>query len=330
MGSYVAKRLAIMVPTFLGISLITLGIAHLAPGDPYAMQADVTRAGTFNRDAVLQFRKIMHLDDPVPVQWVNWLRRILTLDFDRSLLTGRPVLEMIEEALPRTLLLTGVSLLLTYLIALPIGIYSAVRRGSFGDRTATLVLFGLYSLPNFWVAIMLMLFLGGGGRGRYPLVFPIQGLFSDAARAAGGLALVKDVVWHLVLPVTCLTYVLLASVSRYMRSGMLDAIRQDYMRTARAKGLSEWAVVLKHGLRNSLIPVTTLLGLMLPYLVGGSIVIEEIFGIPGMGELSFVAIKNRDYPVIMAVTALIAVVTMLALLLTDILYSAIDPRIRYR
>jgi peptide/nickel transport system permease protein len=329
MGRYLVRRLLIMIPTLLGISFITLGIAHLAPGDPISLQSDVARAGAFNRDAVVQFRKIMHLDDPLPVQWASWLRRMITLDFDRSLITGRPVIDTIAERLPPTLLLAGLAFLLTYLLAIPLGVLSAARQGTAVDRVATVSLFALYSLPNFWVAIMLMLFLGGGGHGKYPMWFPIQGLVSDEAMAAGGLKLVGNVIWHLVLPVVCLTYVALASVSRYMRTGMLEAIRQDYIRTARAKGLPERAVVLKHALRNSLIPVITLIGLMLPYLVGGSIVIEQIFGIPGMGQLSFEAVQTRDYPVIMAVTALVALVTMLALLFSDVLYSVVDPRIRH-
>ena len=330
MGRYFARRLLAMIPTFLGITFITLAIAHLAPGDPYAAQADILRGGAMNRNAALEFRKIMHLDDPLPVQWATWVRRIVTLDFDRSLRTGRPVLDMMVGALPPTLLVAGAAFFVAYLIAIPLGILSATRSGGLADRATSAILFALYSLPNFWVAVSLMLFLGGGGRGKYPMIFPIQGLTTQEVWAQGGFALVRDVAWHLVLPVACLAYGLLASVSRYMRTGMLEVIRQDYIRTARAKGLSEWAVVMKHALRNSILPIVTLVGLMLPYLVGGTVVIEEIFGIPGMGQLTFVAIHNRDYPVIMAVTSLTAVITMLAVLATDVLYSIVDPRIRYR
>jgi peptide/nickel transport system permease protein len=222
----------------------------------------------------------------------------------------------LKEALPVTVGLSLVALLVTYLIAIPVGIYSAVRPGTWIDRGTTLSLFMLYSMPSQWVAVMLIVLFGTQLHW-----LPIQGLHSEGDKSW------LDLAKHVLLPLICLTYATFASLSRYMRSGMLEVIRQDYIRTARAKGLSERVVVLKHALRNSLISVITLLGLTLPSLVGGAVIIERIFGLPGMGQLSFEAIQTKDIPVLMGTTSLAGLLTMVGLLLSDVLYALVDPRI---
>jgi peptide/nickel transport system permease protein len=190
----------------------------------------------------------------------------------------------------------------------------------------TVVLFALYSLPNFWIATLAIVYLGGGD---FWDVFPVYGLQSIGADGWPWWQRVQDQIWHLILPITCMTYYTFAVLSRYMRAGMLEVIRQDFIRTARAKGLSERVVIYRHALRNSLIPIVTLMADLLPALIGGSIVIETIFTIPGMGQLSFESVLNRDYPLIMAVFTLSALLTLVGILLADFLYTLVDPRIAY-
>jgi peptide/nickel transport system permease protein len=239
---------------------------------------------------------------------------------------GRPVLDILAESLPRTILIAFISLFLAYAISIPIGVTSAAKQGSFFDRATTVILFILYSLPSFWVALMLIMFFCGQG---FLDWFPVTGLQSRSPEDYWLGSEFLDYVAHLILPVTCLTYGSLASLSRYQRVGMLDVVRQDYIRTARAKGLSERVVIWKHAVRNSLLPVITLLGLQIPFLVGGSVIVEEIFQISGMGHETFKAISTRDYPVVMAVTVMTAFATMVALLISDVLYALADPRISY-
>ncbi|MBX5481988.1 MAG: ABC transporter permease [Myxococcaceae bacterium] len=322
MGRYVLRRALLMIPTFFGITLLTFAVAQLAPGDPLQLSAEAPRAG--QTAALEALRHQRGLDRPLWVQYGRWVGRVLSLDFGRSLEDGRPVLEKVGEALPRTLLLTTLALFLSYLIAVPLGAWAAVRRDTFAERAVTVVLFVLYSMPSFWVAITLLLVLSGG---RGWAVFPLQGLTSPGFDQLSPAAKVADLLWHVALPVAVLTYGSLAVLSRYMRGAMLETLRSDFIRTARAKGLAERSVVFRHALRNSLIPIVTLLGLTLPALVGGSVIVERIFGIPGMGELAFESILNRDYPVVMGVTTLVALFTLAATLLSDVLTAAVDPRI---
>jgi peptide/nickel transport system permease protein len=258
---------------------------------------------------------------------VRWVKRIFTLDFGDSFQDHRPVIGKIKERLPITLALNIISILLAYLVAIPLGIYSAAFQGSRTDRFITFTIFMLYSLPSFWVATMGIVFLCGGD---YWHLFPPGGISSIMATGLTFGQKVVDVGWHLVLPVACLTYGSFAFLSRQMRVGMLEVIRQDYIRTARAKGLSEWTVITKHALRNSLIPVLTIIADILPALIGGSVIIETIFSIPGMGRLGFEAILYRDYPVIMAVFTVSALLTLVGFLVSDLLYALVDPRISFK
>lgn len=317
MRAFFIRRLFGMIPSFLGITLVVFIIIRLAPGDPLSMSGDLALQGnTASSKAMEEYRELLGLNDPIHIGYGKWLLKLAKGDMGRSFKSGQPVTKMILEALPITLGLSVVSLFITYLVAIPIGIFSAVKPGSFLDRILTLVLFVLYSLPSQWVGILLIVSVGVGLGW-----FPIQGLHSQ------GDTSFWDLVMHVVLPIVCLTYASFASLSRYMRASMLDTIRQDFIRTARAKGLSERVVVLKHALRNSLISIVTLLGLTLPALIGGSVIIERIFGLPGMGNLSFEAILGKDIPVLMGTTALAGVLTMFGLLLSDFLYAIVDPRI---
>ncbi|MHB8879792.1 MAG: ABC transporter permease [Myxococcaceae bacterium] len=324
MRAFLARRLLMMVPTFLGITLLTFGVAHLAPGDPLMLDPEGTRGGAASKEALEHFRHSQGLDLPLYQQYGRWVGRVVTLDFGASNQDHRKVMEKIGEALPRTLLLSGLALFLSYLLAIPLGVFSAVKQGAPVERGVTVVLFLLYSMPSFWVAVMLLLTFSS------PHVldwFPLQGLTSDGYGAMGPFGKLRDLLWHAVLPLTCLTYGALASISRYMRSGMLEVIRQDYIRTARAKGLSERVVIWKHALRNAIIPTVTLLGVMLPHVLGGSVIVESIFGIHGMGLLAFEAILHRDYPMVMGITTLVAVLTMFSVLLSDVLHALADPRV---
>ena len=224
-----------------------------------------------------------------------------------------------------TLPLALLSTLISYLLAVPLGILSAVQQRSRADKLVTLLLFVLYSLPTFWVGLMLILIFGKTG---FDLL-PVIGLHDKDASQLSGWPYYQDMLLHLVLPVATLTYGGLAYLSRQMRVGMIDTIRLDYIRTARAKGLPESRVVLKHALRNSLIPIITVFANILPILISGSLIVEAVFNIPGMGLYAFEGLQKRDYPVVLATTTLSAVMTMLGILLSDLLYAVVDPRISY-
>jgi peptide/nickel transport system permease protein len=328
---YLIHRLLLIIPTFLGITLITFMVIKLAPGDPTAMKLRLsgdqsTLSDEVTREIVEETRKLYGLDKPLYVQYGSWLRRIVTLDFGNSYKDHRPVMEKIGERLPITIELNLISLFLIYLIAIPVGVYSAVKQGTYGDRVTTVILFILYSLPNFWVAVLLIMFLGGGD---FLDWFPIYGILSPGLEGASWLIKLGNHLWHIVLPVFCLTYGGLAALSRYQRSGMLEVIRHDYIRTARAKGLPEKLVIFKHAMRNSVIPIVTLMGSLLPGMFGGSVIIENIFSIPGMGQLGFEAVLSRDYPVVLAIATIAAFLTLIGILISDLLYVWVDPRITY-
>jgi len=313
--------------------MITFLVCRLAPGDPTEMKIGQTQEAQktdsknlMNEQAKEFYKKKFGLDKPLYVQYVLWIGNMLQGDFGNSFKDDRPVIDKILERLPVTITISLLSFMLIYLIAIPIGIYSAARQYSILDRTTTVLLFVLYSLPNFWVATLAIVFLCNV---EYLKIFPTAGIRSEDFDTLGLLGQVKDRFMHLFLPVTISSLTSFAFLSRQMRSSMLEVIRQDYIRTAKAKGLSERKVVLKHALRNSLIPIITLLGGLLPAMIGGSVIIETIFSIPGIGQLAFQAILDRDYPLIMAELVLSSVLTVVGILLVDILYSFVDPRIAF-
>lgn len=331
MKAYLLKRLLQIIPTLLGITLITFVIIQLAPGNPAMLklqmgkgQGELGEKGV-SEQIIQQTKELYGLDKPIPIQYLLWVKRVFTLDFGTSYKDHRNVWDKIAERLPITIQLNIISIFLVYLIAIPCGVYSASHTGSFSDRALTLVFFILYSLPSFWVAVLLIMLLGGGD---FWDLFPVYGISSIGSERMGFLPWLIDRMWHLALPVTCLTYGGLAYLSRLTRANMLEVIREDYIRTARAKGLSERVVIYKHALRNALLPIITLLAFLLPSMFGGSIIIESIFSIPGMGQLGFEAVLSRDYPVIMAITAISGLLTLIGLLISDVLYAALDPRIK--
>ena len=317
-----------MVPTFLGITVITFAVVQLAPGSPVFLKLHKAEmsAGSLSPEIIEATKKLYGLDKPLPVRYILWLGKMVTLDFGNSYKDHRPVTERVLEALPITIQLNLISIFFIYLLSIPLGIFSATHQHSWGDRISTVGLFLLYSLPNFWVAMLLMFFLGGG---LYLNWFPVYGISSIGAEDWPWHEWLLDRLWHMVLPVFCLTYGSLAMLSRYARAGIIDTIRQDYIRTARAYGFSERTVIYRYALRNSLIPIITLVGTLLPVMIGGSVIIESIFTVPGMGRLSFEAILSRDYPMIMGILSFSAILTLIGLVISDILYVFVDPRIKF-
>lgn len=270
--------------------------------------------------------RIFFLETRFARYWANLVR----LDFGVSLVTRQPVLETLLEKLRYSLSLSLTSLLLGYLVSIPIGIHSAVNKDSFSDRTTTVTLFMLYSLPSFFVGTLLLFWVSEGSTVPWMRWFPIGGWRSPDAQEMTSLAQIRDVVWHLVLPVLCMTYGSFAALSRYMRSGLLGVIHSDYVRTARAKGLPERDVIFTHAVRNGLLPVITLLAGLLPAILGGSVIVEVIFDIPGMGRWLIESIYQRDYNVIMSVQLVSTLLVLFGILLSDLGYALVDPRIRYQ
>ncbi len=330
MRTYLLRRLLLAAPTLLGITLVTFLIIQLAPGNPAELKLQGAENTAFNspisREMVEETRKLYGLDKPLPVRYLIWLKQVCLLEFGDSYVDHRPVMDKIFEALPVTLTLNLISLFLVYFIAIPWGAYSSTIQNSRLDMSATVFLFILYSLPSFWVAMLLIFFLGGG---EFWNLFPIAGLTSQGFEGFSIWGKILDVAHHAVLPVFCLTYGSLAYLSRFARVSMLEVIRQDYIRTARAKGLPERTVIFKHALRNSLLPLITILSMTLPALLGGSVIIESIFSLPGLGKLGFESILSRDYPVIMALTTISAFLTLAGILIGDVLYVLADPRISF-
>ncbi len=322
MITYLAKRILMLIPLLIGITLITFAVIHLAPGEPVDMQ--ISMSPKVSAEARQRIREFYGLDKPLHVQYVQWLGRMVRLDFGRSFAPdNRPVTDKIAERIPITLSLNLIALILEFGIALPIGILAAVRRDTLLDKGITVFVFVGFAVPTFWLALLLMYFFG------VKLGWlPISGLHSLGSDRMGLFAWFTDMVKHLILPIGVMTFGSLAGLSRYMRSSMLEVIRQDYITTARAKGLPERTVILRHALRNALLPVITFLGFSLPGLIGGSVIFETIFAIPGMGQLFYQGVMMRDYPLIMGILVIGAFLTLIGNLLADVFYSIADPRIR--
>jgi peptide/nickel transport system permease protein len=326
MGSYILRRLLGAVPLLLGIATIIFFVLHLAPGDPTAFFF----GPGVPPEIVEALRRNFGLDQPLPIRYLRWMAAFLTGDFGFSLAQARPVSQIILETLPNTLILTGSALVLVFVIGVAIGIYQAVRQYSTGDSILSVVSLFFYSMPSFWLGLMLMLLFSlKAHEWGWPLALPATGMTSIDYEFLGFWERMWDRLVHLVLPVATLTLVLAAGIARYTRGQMLEVIRQDYVRTARAKGLPEGTVIFKHALRNSLLPVITLLGLYLPFLFSGAVFVEVIFSWPGMGRVIVDAIFQRDYPLVMATSFIFAVMVVVGNLIADILYAVADPRIRY-
>jgi peptide/nickel transport system permease protein len=337
MRNYILKRLLFMVITLVVITVVSYTMMRLAPGDPIRSQqignanAGVQNASRKESLGEKILREKYHLDRNPIVGYGYWIWGIVTrFDWGDSLVVNRgaPVLGIIAEHLPPTLKLEFFSIILVYACAIPIGIYSAVRRNTWSERGATVLLFVLYSLPTFWVGLLMLVFFCGD---RFLNIFPVAGLSPDSYLTWGMSywRILGETARHYVLPVVCLSYASLAGLSRFARVGILEIVSQDYIRTARAKGLPEWKVILKHVFRNSLLPLVTLFAGLLPGLIGGSIIVEYIFSINGMGSLSILALSSRDYTLMMALFTIGAVLTLLGILISDLLYAVVDPRITY-
>jgi peptide/nickel transport system permease protein len=311
-----------MIPTLFGITLVTFFIMHLAPGDPVeAMSGGI--AGRISREAHQQFLTAYGLDRPVYVQYWMWLGKVVRLDFGDSFVTGQPVIEVIMEKLPVTIYLNFVSIIVIFMIAIPSGILSAFHKDKFTDKFFGVFYFILYSLFAPWVAIFLLSVFSVQLN-----IFPLYQITSDYFHELSFFGKVADVAWHSVLPVIVMSYGGFAFHSRIIRGSVLDVLNQEYITTARAKGLPEKRVLKKHALRNALIPLVTIFGAILPSLIGGSVIIETIFNIDGMGRLFFFSMTSRDWFMIMGLTTISAILTLVGILLSDILYAVVDPRIR--
>lgn len=325
MTIYIIRRILLLFPTLFGITLLTFFLIRLAPGNAALIKGgESSRAMTAEqREAII---KLYGLDKPPLTAYFDWVGKVARGDFGDSFVDSRPVSEKIGERIGLTMSIAGSSLVLSYLIGIPLGVIAAIKRGQAVDRAISFVVFVLYSIPSFAAALLLILFVAGGD---YLNLLPMYGANSINASEMGPWAWVWDRILHLVLPVVCLTYASLSYISRYTRTSMLEALGQDFVRTARAKGLPERLVILRHALRNALIPVITVFALELPVLISGAVILEEIFSLPGMGQLMFQSLEARDQPVIMGVTTLAAIVTLLGYLMADILYVIVDPRISY-
>jgi peptide/nickel transport system permease protein len=322
MTAYLVKRILLMGPLLVGITLITFLVLHLAPGEPVEMQLAMNPKMT--AQARERLRSFYGLDRPLHVQYVDWLGRMARLDFGRSFSSdNRPVIDKIAERAPITIGINLLALVLEFALAIPIGVLAAIHRDRLLDKGVTVFVFLGFSVPLFWLALVLM-YLFGVRLGW----LPISGLHSLGSDAFSTLGRLADLARHLVLPLAVAIFGSLAGLSRYMRSGMLEVLRQDYITTARAKGLSERVVVWRHGVRNALLPVITFVGFSIPGLMGGSVIFETIFAIPGMGRLFYDAIMARDYPVVMGVLVITAFLTLVGNMVADILYAVADPRIR--
>jgi len=323
MTAYLTRRLVHLLPTLFGISLISFFLIQLAPGGPIDQMADLNPHVT--PEAKERIKKDLGLDKPILVQYARWVKRMAFFDFGVSIKDNRPVIKKIAERLPATLLLNILSIGLMLLLAIPIGFFAAIKPRSWFDRLTTVFVFFGFSVPTYALALLAMIIFGlrlGW--------LPISGLSSLSWMPMPWWAKVWDVAKHLILPTLVLGLTSLAGLSRYMRSSMLEIIHQDYIRAAEAKGLTFWRIYGVHALRNALIPLVTLFGLMLPDFIGGGVIIETIFAYPGMGRLGYEAIMTRDYNLIMAITVISAGLTVAGNFLADLLYAYVDPRIRYR
>ena len=323
---YLLRRLAGAVPLVLGIATLVFVVVHLAPGDPAVRFV----SPGMSAEVAAQIRRNFRLDDPLWAQYLAWLGSILRLEFGQSLSHNRPVADVLAGALPPTLLLSGLALLVAFAVGIVLGVVQAVRQHSVLDSALSVVLLFFYSMPSFWLALMLILVFSLMARNvwEWHIWFPPSGMMDVDHATLSAVGRIGDRARHLALPVLALSLSLAAGVARYMRASMLEVIRQDYVLTARAKGLPERRIVFRHALRNALLPLLTLVGLYAPLLFGGAVFVEVIFAWPGMGRAIVDAISARDYPLVMGGSLLFAAIVVVANLLADVATAMADPRIR--
>lgn len=334
MITYLIKRILWMIPMLVGISLISFFIMHLAPGDITNNEASFNPKAS--EESRKKLREMYNLDKPVIVQYGLWLKRMSTLDFGKSFAShqkpvfwqttdadGNVTPGMIQEALPITLMINLLGLIITLFLAIPLGIIAARKYGQWPDKSITLFNFVGFSIPGFWLSLLLMYWLGVVNNW-----LPISGLHSINYETLDTWAQIKDSISHLIMPVIIPSVTGLATITLFVKNGMLDVLFQDYITTARAKGLTEHTVVYRHALRNALLPLITIIGLSIPGLIGGSVIAETIFAIPGMGKLFYDAVLMRDFPVIMGILTIGSALTLIGNLLADVSYAWADPRVR--
>ena len=314
MRAYVARRVLMLIPLLLGLSLVMFLLLHIAPGDPAT--ASMPPSALSNPDFVEQTRKNLGLDKPLIVQYGYWLRNLVTGDLGTAYGFNRqPVLDLIGQRIWGTIQLQGAALAISLLIAVPVGIISATRQYSLWDHSVTVGSFIGLALPGFWLALLLQIWLGVK-LGLFPIISTGQANADWSER------------WkYFVLPIVVLALPNIAYFARFMRSSMLETINQDYVTTARAKGLNNRSVLYSHALRNALLPMVTVVGLQLPQILGGAVIIEQIFAWPGVGLLAFDAIGKRDYPVILGITMVVGAAIMITSVIVDIVYVLLDPRV---
>ena len=322
LGIRIARKTLWLLLVFFGITLVSFCVIHLAPGSPTDLETTMNPMA--DAQAQKRLAEFYGLDKPLYEQYASWLGRLVRLDFGNSMSSdARPVMDKILERLPLTLWLNVITLCLTLLLAIPIGVIAARRRGGLFDKITTLLVFIGFAMPGFWLALLLMIHFSIDLQW-----LPLSGLTSLDYDSLSPWGKVRDLAAHLALPIFISTFGSLAGMSRFMRSSVLEVLRQDYILTARAKGLPERLVMFRHALSNALLPVITLLGLSVPGLIGGSVILEYIFSLPGMGQLFYNAVMARDYPLIMGNLVLGAVLTLAGNLLADFCYGLADPRIR--
>jgi len=319
MTRYLVRRFLQAIPLVFGVTIITFVIMQMAPGDPLDMMRDPLRTSTAT---LARAEKELGFDQPIHIQYFRWLKQLMQGNFGYSYLSGRPVTELLSTRLPSTMLLAGVALVISYAVGIPIGVLSAIKRYSLMDRILTTLSFGGISVPDFFLCLAFVYIFSLKLR-----FFPTSG-FGTLGLTLSGVDLWMDRLKYLVSPAICLSIPPMAGIVRYTRSSMLDVLSEDYVRTARSKGLRESVVIARHALTNSLLPVITLFGLQFPMLFGGAFVVEYIFDWPGMGTLAVESVSYREYAIVMAINLIVAWLVLGGSLVADLLYAVIDPRIR--
>ncbi len=324
MIKFIIKRILISIPMLLGIASLVFFVIHIAPGDPLDMLINQYQRNVLSPETIAAFRIKYGLDDPIYVQYFKWLQNCLAGDLGESFRYHRPVTTLIAERIPFTIQLTFLALLFDALFGILLGIISAVKQYTLTDKIISVGSLFIYSVPGFWLALMLILIFSVN-LGWLPLS-QTRSLDYDLL---SGVDQFKDRLMHLVLPVFVLGIASAASTARYLRSRLLEVLSEEFILAARARGIKEKAVIFSHALKNALIPIITIYGMSLPFLLGGSVLIESIFSWPGMGSLAIEAVQNRDYPLILATTMMGAILVVLGNLLADIMYAIVDPRVSY-
>ena len=318
---YTVRKLIELIPTFIGITFVIFLIIHLAPGNP------INATGGFNPnvsyESLKNMEKIYHLNEPIYIQYLDWLKNFSKLNLGFSLVDGTSVAKKIAERLPITLLINIITLILSLAISIPIGVISATKKDSFIDKFFTFFVFSGYAMPSFWLALLLILLFSVKLH-----ILPISGLHSFNVRP-GTVYYYWDMAKHLAIPIFIGVFGSLAGFARYVRSGMIDVLDKDFIKLMYLRKIDKKTILYKHALKNALLPLITIMGLSIPSLIGGSVIIESIFAIPGMGQLFYYSAMARDYPTVMGILAISSLLTLLGNLLADITYAIVDPRIRY-